>query len=162
MIKRMHEVVTIIAKYFIVFSAAGLGLAFFRIEKKRRLDFLLLLVLSAVLTVLLVKLATSVHQDPRPFIRDGVHPYFTSSTDNGFPSDHTAFSALIAFVVLRFSKKLGIVLLVLSSLIGSSRVIAGVHHTQDILGGFIIAGMAVGAGFLILQGIHKLQLKQNS
>ncbi|MGC1177386.1 MAG: phosphatase PAP2 family protein, partial [Candidatus Saccharimonadales bacterium] len=117
---------------------------------------------SAVLTLLLVKLATSLHQDPRPFIRDGVKPYFASSTDNGFPSDHTAFSALIGFVVLGYSRKLGIALVLVSLLIGCTRVISGVHHAQDVIGGFVLAGIAVGLSRLILKSARSFERENQS
>jgi undecaprenyl-diphosphatase len=153
----MHELIIIIAKYFIALSVLALIFTFFHIKKDKRLDFVLLLLMSAVITIIIVKLATTVHQDPRPFVRDGVKPFFISSQDNGFPSDHTAFSALTAFVVYVYSRKLGLVLIALSLLIGFSRVVSGVHHAQDIIGGFIIAGLSVGLSVLVLNRIHSAQ-----
>lgn len=143
----MHETVTIIAKYFIALSILGVLLVFAKLVPARRWNFIIHAVLSAVITAILVKIATSIHQDPRPFIRDGVVPYFKSSTDNGFPSDHTVFSAFCGFLVVFYSRKIGIGLLLLSILIGAARVIGGVHHTQDIVAGFLLAGIAVIIGF---------------
>jgi len=110
-----------------------------------------------------VKIATTLHQDPRPFVRDHVHPYFASSTDNGFPSDHTAFSALIACIVLRYNRWLGVALAGLAVLIGTARVISGVHHGQDIVGGLVIAGLGVGmawAGELIIRKYTRRPTKE--
>lgn len=143
----MHTLVIITAQYLIAIPVAAFLLVLVRLDKKRRLELLAVMALGAIMTALLVKLATTVHQDPRPFVSDGVKPYFQGSTDNGFPSDHTAFSALAAFVIFHYSNRLGIGLMVLALIIGSARVIAGVHHGQDIIGGFIIG--AVGAGLAI-------------
>jgi len=147
----MHEVVTAAAKFAVFIPIAVVAVAFFALGKKRRWELAVLLVLSAISTALLVKFATTLHQDPRPFVRDGVHPYFASSTDNGFPSDHVAFSAVLAFVMLRYSRWLGAGLLVLSLFIGAARVIAGVHHAQDIIGGFVLAAIGVGLALLVLR-----------
>ena len=148
MMGSMHGLVVVVAKYLVIVPVAALAYIFLRLDKKRRLEFFVFLTASVVLTALLVKLATTLHQDPRPFVSDGVKPYFVGSTDNGFPSDHTTFSAVIAFVVLRYSRWLGIGLAVLSLLIGTCRVIAGVHHAQDVIGGFAIAALGAGLGLL--------------
>lgn len=151
----MHTIITIIAKYFIAIPLFIGIYVFWQLPKKQKIELVLFLLVSATITTVLVKLATSLHQDPRPFVRDGVVPYFTSSTDNGFPSDHTAFSAVIAFVVLHYSRKLGLCLAVLALVIGSARVIAGVHHGQDIVGGFLLAAAGVTLGWYAQQWLGR-------
>lgn len=162
MLIHMHSAVTVIAKYFIIIPVLVLVVEFIRLDAKKRLNLLIFVAVSAVVTVLLVKLATTLHSDPRPFVRDGVTPYFSSSTDNGFPSDHTTFSAVIAFCVLKYSRKLGISLAILSLVIGSARVVGGVHHTQDIIGGFIIAALGVAVCSVALSAISRRKSKDTS
>ena len=141
----MHELVIIIAQYCIVIPVIAYLYVLYSLKPAARKVFIVQSAIALLITAVLVKFAAHVHQDPRPFIRDGVHPYFGHSTDNGFPSDHTTFSALIAFLVMSRSKRLGAALVVLSLLIGTARVIAGVHHCQD-----IIAGLLIGAvGFIL-------------
>ena len=151
----MNTLVALLANYLIFVPPIVLITILIRLKKQARIELLILLVMSSILTVLLVKLATTLHQDPRPFIRDGVTPLIHSSTDNGFPSDHSAFSAVIAFVVLKFNRKVGYGLLVVAVLIGTSRVLAGVHHTQDIVGGIVIAGISVGLSVLLIDVVQK-------
>ncbi|HSX06434.1 MAG TPA: phosphatase PAP2 family protein [Candidatus Saccharimonadia bacterium] len=146
----MHELVIIFAKYVIVTPVLVLAFVFFRLSQRRKLELVAFLVLSVLVTALLAKLGAALHQDPRPFVRDGVIPYFAHGRDNGFPSDHTTYSALIAFVVVRYSRWLGVSLAVVSLTIGMARVIAGVHHGQDIIGGFAIAAVGVSASFLLI------------
>lgn len=143
----MHEIIILIAKYFVVIPVFAWMYILFRMAKQQRLEFIVFTAVSAILTLVLVKLGTTLHQDPRPFIRDHVHPYFSSSTDNGFPSDHEAFSATLAFVVLRFRRSWGVLLLIVALLIGLTRVISGVHHAQDIIGGLLFAGLGVAAAW---------------
>jgi len=137
----MHELITIIAEYFIVFPVLGFAYVFLRAEASMRKQLAISLVVSVVVTTILIKLAANIHQDPRPFVRDGVTPYFPHGNDNGFPSDHTTYSAIIAWVVFSQNRKLGVILLALALVIGSARVIAGVHHGIDIIAGFVIAAV---------------------
>lgn len=141
----MHTIITVIAKYAIVLpvviSAAWLIMA----KPADRGRYLVLLVLSGILAALLTKLGTILIQDPRPFIAGHVMPYFQSSTDNGFPSDHTAFATVFAAAIWPFNRRLSIGLYVVAVAIGLSRVIAGVHHSWDVIGGLLIGTAAVAA-----------------
>jgi membrane-associated phospholipid phosphatase len=102
-------------------------------------------ILSLILAAVLIHLAAAVHTDPRPFVVDpSVKPLFAHAADNGFPSDHTALSATVALLVMTRRRYLGAALLGASILAGAARVAAHVHHTQDIVAGLLIAGVAVG------------------
>jgi undecaprenyl-diphosphatase len=104
--------------------------------------------------VVLVKVAGALHDDPRPFVSDpAVHPWFAHPADNGFPSDHTAVAALTSLVVLRRRRTTGLVLLAVTVLIGASRVLAHVHHVQDIVAGVVIGLVGAVAGVLAWHGV---------
>jgi undecaprenyl-diphosphatase len=141
----MHELVIIIAQYCIAIPVVAYLYVLFSLKTPARKVFIVQSLIAVLITAVFVKLAAHIHQDPRPFVRDGVHPYFGHSTDNGFPSDHTTFSALIAFLVMSRSKWIGIGLVFVAFLIGAARVIAGVHHGQDIIAGFVVGA----AGFAL-------------
>jgi undecaprenyl-diphosphatase len=66
-------------------------------------------------------------------------PLVKHVSDNGFPSDHATFTALIASVVYVFNRKLGLFLFVISILVSISRVYLGLHHLLDIFVGIILA-----------------------
>lgn len=146
----MHSLITFIAKDFIALPVLAAIYFLVKLSKKNRVKFAALLVVTAILTIILVKIGTTLIHDPRPFVKDGVVPYFKSSMDNGFPSDHTALSAVIAFAVLHFSRKWGLGLLLLAIIIGTSRVIAGVHHAEDIIGALVIAAVSYAIARLVL------------
>ena len=151
----MHQLVIFIAKYFIVVPPLLWLYLLWRLPKEQRVGFVIFSATSAIITAVLVKIATTVHQDPRPFVRDHVTPYFQSSTDNGFPSDHTVFASLLAFIAFRYRRSWGVALAILAVLIGTARVVSGVHHGQDIAGGFFIAAIGVALAW----GIEKLVLR---
>lgn len=151
----MQEAVIVVAKYFVAIPVLGAVYTLVRASGHARKRLLIALVLNVVFTALLVKLATTVYHDPRPFVRDNVTPLFSSSTDNGFPSDHTAFSAMLAWVVLTQNRVLGIVLLIVALLIGGARVLSGVHHGWDVTGGFAIASLSFCLSGLLIHFVRK-------
>lgn len=112
-------------------------------------------IVGLTLTAALVLLAGFVHEDPRPFVVDPSHPaLFTHPADNGFPSDHTAYAAAIALLVALVKPRLGVALLGLSVVAGLARVGANVHHIQDVVGGLLIAAVAVTLTTLLLSRIR--------
>jgi undecaprenyl-diphosphatase len=63
-------------------------------------------------------------------------------TDGSFPSGHAAGSFAFAFFVLGVSRRAGVPLIFLATLIALSRVALGVHYPSDVL-----AGALLGATF---------------
>lgn len=63
--------------------------------------------------------------------------------DSSFPSGHTAFAFGMATVVFQKNRKLGVVYLVGSTLIGVARIFGGLHYWPDVLAGAIL-GIVVG------------------
>ena len=76
---------------------------------------------------------------PRPFEVYNI----ASSVDHGqgqsFPSRHTASAFIIAFAFMYLNFYFGIVMLVLACLIAVSRIMCGLHFTEDVLSGCIIS-----------------------
>lgn len=70
----------------------------------------------------------------------GLHSLVPSLSDYSFPSAHTSISFSVALIYYHcFSKKTGILFLILAALIALSRLYVGVHYPTDILGGFVLA-----------------------
>lgn len=94
---------------------------------------------------LLINLVSSrVWFHARPFV---AHPRQTlllvrHSADNSFPSDHASLALAIAFAVLAFHRRLGLVLLVGAACIGADRIFIGVHYPFDVLASLLIGGVA--------------------
>lgn len=85
---------------------------------------------------------------PRPF---AAHPALTHllsapSPDPSFPSDHAAVAFAIAFAVLAFSRRAGILFLAFATLISVSRVALGLHYPSDVVAGLVVGW---GAGVLV-------------
>ena len=98
----------------------------------------------------LILVAAALHTDPRPFVVDpSVKPLFAHPADNGFPSDHTALSMAVASLVWVQRRTVGAVLAVLALCVGAARVLAHVHHVQDIVAGAVIGVAAAAFGVLV-------------
>jgi undecaprenyl-diphosphatase len=142
-----------IAQYAILFIPLLVVAAFLQLDISQKKRLVLTLVIGSVVGLLLLKLASTLFYDPRPFMSSDVQPLFKHAADNGFPSDHTTLSALMAFIVLAFSRKIGIIMTILAVAIGSARVFAHVHSWIDILGGLLVAGLAAYVAITVQKAI---------
>ena len=96
---------------------------------------------AAAIALLTNQVISHLWERPRPYT---AHPALTHllaapTPDPSFPSDHAAAAFAIAFAVLAFSRRGGIVFLASATLIALSRIALGLHYPTDVL-----AGMCVG------------------
>ena len=83
---------------------------------------------------------------PRPYEAWGIIPLLDKdSSGNSMPSRHVFSATIISMACLHANLPVGLILLVLSALLGLVRVLGGVHYPKD-----VIAGSACGMvwGFL--------------
>lgn len=129
-------------------------------NSKNKFRFILLLIGGGILAYVIAKISGHFISDPRPFIRDGVVPMFKSAIDNGFPSDHTLFTAVFAAAMWPFDKRLSVGFFVIAIVVGSARVVGGVHHVQDIVGSIAIAIISVGLVFVLSKLFARIKKSQ--
>lgn len=138
----INILIVISAKYLFLVSIAisVFYLCYLWIKEKSKLFFLLKLsIVSFTLSYILAKLSGHFISDPRPFVVEHVKPLIAHAADNGFPSDHMLLTMTIASVVFIHNRKLGVLLIIISLCVGIARVLAKVHHIEDIVGSMIIA-----------------------
>ena len=76
----------------------------------------------------------------RPYEKFDIQPLIPKDTKGkSFPSRHTASAAVIGMTFLYINVPLGIVFLIISVLIGLSRICGGVHFPRDTAAGFLYA-----------------------
>ncbi len=139
----MNELIIFAAKYLFLVSFVVTGLFFFTLEKSDKKKMFFLGLVSGVISFVLLKISAMVIQDPRPFVVNHMIPLIPHAADNGFPSDHALLTMWLATVVFSFNKRLGIILAIVSLMVGVSRVLALVHHPIDIVGSIAIAVVSV-------------------
>jgi undecaprenyl-diphosphatase len=125
------------------------------LSKKLKLQTMLFGVIAGLISFALVKLGGALYYDPRPFVAHNLTPLFPHGTDNGFPSDHTVLGAYIAFTIFSVSKRMGILLLILTIAIGLSRVIGHIHSPIDILGSLLFASVGYIVAWKFTPGLYK-------
>jgi undecaprenyl-diphosphatase len=152
----VDTLVAAVAQDSIFVVAAGAVLAWILSARPVKVALAVQVVVGLLVVAVLVRLAGAVHTDPRPFVSNpALHPLFAHAADNGFPSDHTAVASAVALLVLLRRRLLGVGLLLLSVLAGAARVAAHVHHTQDIVAGLVIGGVAALVGVLAWRVVER-------
>lgn len=125
-----------------VLFAFALGLSLFdayRASKALALSFFGLSFLSFIIITVVRRVVNA----PRPadlfpeleFLKGRKH-------SPAFPSRHTFSAALIAVLALRFSTFFGIALLLLSLLLGASRIALGKHFPRDVVCGWLLGTLS--------------------
>ncbi|MET8907559.1 phosphatase PAP2 family protein [Micromonospora sp. NPDC004551] len=80
----------------------------------------------------------------RPFQTHPVHQLIPHATGASLPSDHATAAFAVAFAVGAFlSRRWGVALSLVATIIGFARVWTGVHYPGDILAGALVAAAAV-------------------
>lgn len=109
--------------------------------------------MAGLTAYLIAKLLGTLYQPAveRPFELMGAEPGASYLNNPGFPSDHALFTAAITFAVWfeSRSKKLAIIVGVLTIVVSVGRVLALVHTPLDVIGGIAVA--AIGAAWYLNQ-----------
>ncbi len=98
----------------------------------------------SIFILLLINISISyiiglVYYVPRPFVGNKVNLLYPHSTSSSFPSSHAIGVMTIALGIRNRVKKFGYSLILISILVGISRVYVGHHYPSDVIAGFIIA-----------------------
>lgn len=143
-------IVFLATKLYAVVVVAGL-LVFLWSKPVCRSRLLKVSVLTLPLAFVISRIANFFIENPRPFVDGHMTALIEHAPDNGFPSDHTLLVMTIAAIVYTQNKFAGIALIGLGILVGAGRVLAGVHHTLDIIGSIVIAFAATYLSVLLLR-----------
>jgi undecaprenyl-diphosphatase len=112
-------------------------------------------VFSGSMSWVITSICKEIFQIPRPFVRfDDVHLLIQNESYFSFPSNHASFFASLAMAMYFVNKKAGIIFGILAILIGTSRVVTGVHFPVDIIVGWLIGALV---SLLIYKVFKKLR-----
>ncbi len=91
-----------------------------------------------VINLFIAFIAGSIYYVDRPFVHNKVNLLMPHSKDASFPSDHATGTMSIALGLGKYNKILGILMAILSIIVGFSRVYVGHHYPSDVIGAYII------------------------
>lgn len=140
----MNLIIIFSAKYLLFISVA-IALVSFVVARKDLTDKVKILWrggISSLIALVIKEVSAKVFYDPRPFVVKNIEPLIPHAADNGFPSDHTLLAAVITLIVFTYNKTLGVILFIITLIIGSSRIVAEIHHPIDIIASIAIAFVA--------------------
>ena len=149
MVKSLHDILPVIMMvsypvqlvYLLFKDGFATGITSVEFLKFTLVPLALLLVVTIVRAVINAKRPYEVY-DYEPVVK-------TKKTGKSFPSRHTTCAFIIAMAFLYINTGLGIVMLILATMIGITRIISGAHFIKDVVSGALI-GIITGALFFFL------------
>jgi undecaprenyl-diphosphatase len=151
----MNAVVVFVGKY-LIFVVALMAVVFTLFsERTVRNKIVRLAVLAFAMALLLAWVVGLLYYHTRPFVVNDVRPLIPHQPDSGFPSDHTLLAMTASAVVFVYSRQVGLLLGVMTLIIGAARVIAKLHYPVDVLGGIAIAIASTGIAWIALRKLGR-------
>ncbi|MBI2005529.1 MAG: phosphatase PAP2 family protein [Candidatus Aenigmarchaeota archaeon] len=139
--------------HLIPYTFWGLLTAFFFFRRKDRM-LALLMIVAIVADFMIVTVVKDLVARERPYQVLDVRQLVPEDDNRSFPSNHVQLSFLLSTIIFRFYRRFGIILFIISALIGFGRIYLGVHYPSDVIGGALI-------GVLIAVLILKVSTRYN-
>jgi membrane-associated phospholipid phosphatase len=113
-------------------------------------------VLVPAVAVISCTVLRNVCNRPRPFERFHFSPLVPHGKGKSFPSRHTTSAVVIALGCWYLNPWYGAAMVLLSVVIGGTRVLTGVHHVEDVLVGGAISVFWGVLGFWLIAPLFGL------
>ncbi|MCH4201113.1 MAG: phosphatase PAP2 family protein [Clostridium tyrobutyricum] len=122
------------------------------IKNNRKLKYMTISIFILLLINFLISYIIGlVYYVPRPFVANKVNLLYPHNVSSSFPSSHALGVMTIALGISNKVKKIGYLLILVSILVGISRVYVGHHYPSDVIAGFIIA---FSSNYIYLKLLH--------
>lgn len=148
-----HLFVVIAGQYLFLPVILGFLVAWIRSPRDCKPRFFLSVLVAAAVAYGLSLVAAQIHYDTRPFVAQHLAPLFPHAPDNGFPSDHALFTMTLAAITFFFDKRVSVLMLVFTALVGVGRVMALVHSPEDILAGWALGVVGAVVGYYTIRAL---------
>ena len=145
---------------FLLFRRIPYSSAFAPFEKAfKRIGDIFVLLITAFASYIFSVVFKNIFTIGRPAMYDlNLHPLL-SLTGYGFPSSHAAFYGAVAFILYYMDTVAGIFAFLVVLVIGTSRVLAGVHSPLDILGGLVLGLLTASVVDFIVEKLNNWRVR---
>ncbi|MBZ9606830.1 phosphatase PAP2 family protein [Clostridium estertheticum] len=129
------------AKYVPYIFMAVIAMVFVIGIIKNNSDYRKVAVNTSIITVINLILAFiigGIYYVDRPFVHNKVNLLLPHAKNASFPSDHVIGTMSIALGIEKYNKLVSIILIILSIIMGFSRVYVGHHYPMDTIGAYVI------------------------
>lgn len=137
----LDNIMIVLSKYVPEIFMAVLALFYFwgviKGNKKAKGVFVDTFVLTLI-NLILSYFIGLIYYVPRPFVNNKVNLLFPHIADASFPSDHAIGTMSIAVGLNKYNKTLGIFSILVSVMVGISRVYVGHHFPLDVVGAYAL------------------------
>lgn len=110
--------------------------------KKNNLEYRKIVISTLLITIISLMLNYAIgwiYYEDRPFVYNNVNLLYPHLENASFPSKHAIGTMSIALGLRKYNKSAGRILMILSIIVGLSRVYVGHHYPLDVIGAYIIA-----------------------
>ena len=144
-IKALHDVLPLVMYIFYPIQLILLG-----VNEGFGSEIFLRFTLIPLATLILVTVIRALINAKRPYeVYNYKPPVSKTTVGKSFPSRHTVCAFIIAIAFLYVQTNIGVVMLIVASVIGVTRVLAGVHFIRDVVSGAAL-GVIIGIlGFFV-------------
>ncbi|WP_027624918.1 undecaprenyl-diphosphatase [Clostridium lundense] len=159
----MDGVMIFFSKYVPYIFMAIIASVFFLGVIKKNEDYRKVSVNTFIITVINLILSFiigSIYYVDRPFVHNKVNLLIPHDANASFPSDHSTGTMSIALGLEKYNRLLGIIMTIISIIVGFSRVYVGNHYPSDVIGAYIMVFITNYLYNLILKNkVEKLYTK---
>ena len=137
------------AQYLYIIALIIAFLWFLKQARARQREVLTLMCICLPLIFIASFIAGHLYYNPRPFVLGNFKPLIPHKPNNGFPSHHVLLISAISAVIFLFSRRVSLLLWILTLFVGLSRVYAGVHHIVDVATSVLISVILVSLTYFL-------------
>lgn len=134
------------------YALLGLLILYFLFKKEKFI--VLAMIATVVISTATAAMLKTIIARERPYQTLDVRQLVEEDDNRSFPSNHVQLSFALSAIVFYFRRKFGLILFLLSLIIGIGRIYVGVHYPSDILGGAVIGVLLT----ILILGISKKKI----
>lgn len=137
----MDDIMIVFSKYVLLIFMAATALIYIYGALKSKEDMRTVAMDIVVITVINLFISFVIGKFyfvPRPFATGKVNLLIPHTADASFPSDHATGTMSVALGINKYKRAYGIIFIILSIVVGISRVYVGHHYPSDVIGGYML------------------------